>query len=105
MNFRVHEEARAEAIGAAADYEAACHGLGSEFTDRTQEALRQIKIAPRRFAKLESTLLSGEIRRYLLTPRFPYVIIYEVHADLIEVLAVAHGRRMPDSWVSRRETD
>src|SRR5690606_6516434 len=103
MNFRVHQEARAEAVGAAADYEALCHGLGAEFTTMTKEAFRQIKLTPRRFAKLESTRLSGEIRRYLLTPRFPFVIIYEVRDEVIEVLAVAHGSRMPDYWTSRRD--
>lgn len=105
MNFRVHEGARAELIGAASSYEAARPGLGTEFTDLVLEAFRQIEAAPRRFAKLETTKLTGEIRRRLLTPRFPYLIIYEVQADLIQVLAVAHGSRMPDYWSERREQD
>jgi plasmid stabilization system protein ParE len=105
MNFRVHEDARAELVGAASSYEAARPGLGTEFTDLVLEAFQQIEIAPRQFAKLESTKLTGDIRRRLLAPRFPYIIIYEVRADLIEVLAVAHGSRIPDYWAERREED
>lgn len=103
MNFRVHEDARAELVGAASSYEAARPGLGTEFTDLVLEAFKQIEIAPRRFAKLETTTLLGEIRRRLLTPRFPYVIVYEVQPESIQILAVAHGSRMPDYWAKRRE--
>lgn len=105
MNFRVHEDARAELIGAASSYQAARPGLGAEFTDLVLEAFQQIEAAPRRFAKLETTKLPGDIRRRLLTPRFPYLIIYEIQPDLIQVLAVAHGSRMPDYWAERREQD
>jgi toxin ParE1/3/4 len=105
MNFQVHEAARAELIGVASSYEAARLGLGTEFTELVLEAFQQIEIAPRRFAKLETTKLPGEIRRRLLTPRFPYLIIYEIQPDLIQVLAVAHGSRLPDYWSERREQD
>jgi plasmid stabilization system protein ParE len=103
MNFRVHEEAYAELIGAAGSYEAAREGLGEAFTDRVLEAFTQISRHPRRFAKLEFTQVQGEVRRYLLQPKFPHLIIYEVHPDLIEVLAVAHGSREPDYWARRKD--
>jgi hypothetical protein len=63
---------------------------------------RQIEQHPRRFAKLETTQLEGEIRRSLLR-RFPYLVIYEVHPDIIDVLAVAHASRLPDYWADRRK--
>ncbi|WP_417738002.1 type II toxin-antitoxin system RelE/ParE family toxin [Rosistilla oblonga] len=37
--------------------------------------------------------------------RFPYVIVYRVATDRIEILAVAHGRRKPGFWKERLETD
>jgi plasmid stabilization system protein ParE len=67
-----------------------------------EDAFRQIEQHPRRFAKLETIPFEGEIRRFLLR-KFPYLVIYEIHPDLVEVLAVAHASRMPDYWVDRRK--
>ena len=33
--------------------------------------------------------------------KFPYVLIYEVRADAIEFVAIAHGRREPGYWLGR----
>jgi hypothetical protein len=60
MNFRVHEDARAELVGAASSYEALRPGLGTELTDLVLKAFQQIEAAPRRFAKLETTKLPGK---------------------------------------------
>jgi len=43
----------------------------------------------------------GKQRRYLFR-RFPYSIIYQVTADELRVIAVAHQRRRPGYW-SKRE--
>jgi toxin ParE1/3/4 len=40
-------------------------------------------------------------RRYLMH-RFPFVVVYRLFPDRIQVIAVAHGRRKPDYW--RRRT-
>jgi toxin ParE1/3/4 len=40
-------------------------------------------------------------RKYLLR-RFPYAVIYRVTDEAIEVVAVAHGRRRPGYWKTRR---
>ncbi|QDV70595.1 hypothetical protein Poly24_43190 [Rosistilla carotiformis] len=42
--------------------------------------------------------------RYLMK-RFPYVIVYRVATDRIEILAVAHGRQKPGFWKERLKTD
>jgi len=102
MKLRIHQKAHAEAVGGAAYYESQRSELGGAFLELVQDAFRQIEQHPRRFAKLETTQLEGEIRRCLLR-KFPYVIIYEVRSDLIEVLAVAHASRMPDYWADRRQ--
>jgi toxin ParE1/3/4 len=39
-------------------------------------------------------------RRYLLK-RFPYVVVYRVSADRIEIVAIAHGRRKTAYWAER----
>jgi toxin ParE1/3/4 len=40
-------------------------------------------------------------RRYNLR-RFPYSIIYQITADEIRILAVAHHRRRPGYWAQRK---
>jgi toxin ParE1/3/4 len=39
-------------------------------------------------------------RRYLLK-RFPYVVVYRVSTDRIDVVAIAHGRRKTACWAGR----
>ena len=104
MTFRVHKDARAEAVESADYYERQQAGLGAQFTDVVEVHLAKIKHTPQRFAKLETTRLKADIRRCLL-PRFPYLIIYEIVDDHIHVLAVAHASRRPDYWIKRRATD
>jgi len=104
MIVRVHQGARAEAIDAILGYEAIREGLGIRFSDRFSRSLAQIERNPRLFARLESTRLSGEIRRARL-PRFPYLVIYEFHANFVQILAVAHASREPDYWSSRRTAE
>lgn len=104
MIVRVHQDARSEAIDAIAGYETIREGLGVRFSDRFLRSLAQIERNPRLFSRLESTRLRGEIRRVRL-PRFPYLVVYEVHADFAQVLAVAHASREPDYWSSRRTSE
>ena len=40
-------------------------------------------------------------RRYILR-RFPYSIIYQVAAEELRILAVAHHRRRPGYWTQRK---
>lgn len=42
----------------------------------------------------------GTVRRLPLR-RFPYSIVYELRADEVRVLAVAHQRRRPGFWKGR----
>ena len=45
-------------------------------------------------------IFRGDRRRYLLR-RFPYSIIYQVTAEELRVVAVAHHRRRPGYWAIR----
>jgi hypothetical protein len=101
VRLELHPFADAEAMEAAHRYEDQQPGLGLDILVRLEDAYIKIVRTPRRFAKLETVPLEGEIRRALL-PRFPYLIIYEICDDLIHVLAVAHASRRPDYWIERR---
>ncbi|MCL4204555.1 MAG: hypothetical protein KJ000_18875 [Pirellulaceae bacterium] len=39
--------------------------------------------------------------RHYLMKRFPFVIVYRVTANHIEIVAVAHARREPGYWRKR----
>jgi plasmid stabilization system protein ParE len=41
-----------------------------------------------------------DTRRYLLK-RYPYVVVYRLTEDRIQVVAIAHGRRKPGYWTDR----
>jgi plasmid stabilization system protein ParE len=39
--------------------------------------------------------------RRVLLRRFPFMIVYRVTGDAVQVIAVAHGRRRPGYWRAR----
>lgn len=49
---------------------------------------------------LLGTVFRSTRRRYILR-RFPYSIIYQVTAEELRILAVAHHRRRPGYWAQR----
>lgn len=69
------------------------------FQEELQDAGRAIEVSPQRWADD----LFGT-RRYLMK-QFPFVIVYRVAADRIEIVAVAHGRRKPAYWKGRLGTE
>jgi toxin ParE1/3/4 len=70
--------------------------------DAVEAFIQEIEQA--RFAIQETpeswTEYSHGTRRYLLK-RFPYVVVYRVAADRIEIVAIAHGRRITAYWAER----
>src|SRR5262245_21306302 len=42
----------------------------------------------------------GNTRRFLLR-RFPFVVVYRVFSQRVQVVAVAHARRRPHYWIQR----
>jgi toxin ParE1/3/4 len=97
MNVRLSAGAREELLAAAAWYEDKRAGLGVELMAHIDAALVQIADRP------ESCSLWRRDRSYrskVLT-RFPYVIVFAVEADVINVIAIAHTRRQPGYWRNR----
>lgn len=50
---------------------------------------------------LRGAVFRGTRRRYILR-RFPYSVIYQVAAEELRILAVAHHRRRPGYWAHRK---
>jgi plasmid stabilization system protein ParE len=70
-------------------------GLGLEFLDELDGAVRRVVDFPLSFPEIERG-----IRRCRLA-RFPYGLIYGVDGETIVVLAVAHLHRQPRYWIGR----
>jgi plasmid stabilization system protein ParE len=90
-----HPEARAEYATAAFRYESQRPGLGHAFADAVERALSLIREFPE-----VGTPSSGAARRVLVR-RFPYVIVYRVEPELVQIVAIADARREPDYWRHR----
>jgi plasmid stabilization system protein ParE len=76
-------------------YNGQATGLGREFLDEVDRAVRRIVSFPMSCPEIEP-----EMRRCLLA-RFPYGLIYGVNQNIIVVVAVAHLHREPHYWVDR----
>ena len=90
-----HPEAADEAQAAVDWYAKRSIRAAQRFLEELEIAIAGIEQAPDRWPRFD-----GEARRVLLR-RFPYLVIYRVLPDRIEILAVAHGRRRPGYWRDR----
>jgi plasmid stabilization system protein ParE len=90
------EEALDEAAAAARWYAERSATAATAFSEEIDAAESAILRLPDAWPRHDH-----DTRRYLLR-RFPFSIVYRVEADRILVVAVAHGRRRPGYWRSRR---
>jgi plasmid stabilization system protein ParE len=91
-----HPLAEAELTSTGQYYEGIADGLGADFlreAERTQSFLVQ-------FPGVGRQLTDGS--RRVALQRFPYHLVYRLDPDRIWILAVAHHRRQPGYWHSRR---
>ena len=87
--------AAADLEEAALWYEAQRPGLGREFLDAAEAAVKQVMATPRGFA------VAYKDRRRVLLARFPYSIVYRLIDDDVVVIAVVHAKRNPRVWRRR----
>lgn len=95
MRVISHPEADQELEAAALWYEQRELGLGNAFLDEFEETVRRIVAEPERWRKIE-----GENRK-LNFNRFPYAIVYSLHAEAIYIKAIMHLHRRPFYWEGR----
>jgi hypothetical protein len=98
--WRDHEAARAELLEAARFLEDERAGLGEQFMDAVEAALRSIVDSPlawglRRGRRYDPPVHSRSV------VGFRYDIKYIVIGDDIVVIAYAHERRRPGYWTAR----
>ncbi|MCI0538067.1 MAG: type II toxin-antitoxin system RelE/ParE family toxin [Verrucomicrobiales bacterium] len=92
-----HRLAAAELIESARFYDQRRIGLGDEFLSAVDGVLELIRAQPELGRRGPLGTLS------LRTRRFPFRVVYELQADRIWVVAVAHLSRRPSYWAGRLE--
>lgn len=95
MEIEIHPEAVLELREATLYYQGQQVGLGERFLSSVQESLTRISNFPESFPVVFNNVRQCKIRR------FPYAIIYRLHVNYVQVIAIAHSRRKPQYW-SRR---
>ena len=93
----VHSKARKELNRAIGYYERQKRGLGLDLLGEVEETIFRIQADPWIGSPYKETEF-----RYLLVPRFPYVIYYTDFPEGLWVVAIAHGRRKPGYWRRRK---
>ena len=95
-SVRLHPDAITEAKAAYEWYAERNPSAANAFISELNQAISQIQNGP----ELWTMHLRGT-RKFLLR-RFPYGVVYRIAQSNIQVIAVAHGRRRPGYWKSRR---
>jgi hypothetical protein len=94
--LRFHPEADLDVLNATLWYEEQRLGLGTEFLEQLSFLFERIANMPFQFPAID-----GPIRRALLH-RFPYGVYFDPKNEEVNVLAVLHLLRYPDTWKERR---
>jgi toxin ParE1/3/4 len=93
----IRPEAETDLAEAYRWYEDQKEGLGDKFLERVREQFDTIVAMPDIYA-----VVDRGVRRCKLK-RFPYVVYYRQAHGRIEILAVLHGKRRPETWRTRLE--
>src|SRR5438105_10124230 len=95
MKLEFHPDAEEEFLEAVSYYEAHVPGLGERLDAQVRIAAALLLELPDIGPSIDSEL------RKLVLDRFPYYLIYNVSAETVYVVAVAHERRKPGYWKAR----
>ena len=91
--------ARLELLEAVNYYESQGIGLGAKFSAEVWRTIERMEEDPYRLRPLPNGA------RRCLTHIFPYSIVYEILAERIVIVAIAHGSRRPGYWSRRLKRD
>jgi plasmid stabilization system protein ParE len=96
-----HPEAAAELRAAALWYDERRAGLGDELVEEVRALSQRITASPTTYATWPGLSRPASPIRRALVDRFPYALAFEVEAERIFILAVAHAKRRPLYWLRR----
>jgi len=97
MRLEILREAEEELSSAIEWYETAEPGLGQHFKEEVRARLIWIQNNP------ELPRLRSKGYRRVNLHVFSYYIAYFIWQENIWVVAIAHGHRLPEYWIERKE--
>jgi plasmid stabilization system protein ParE len=95
MELRFDPAARAEYVAAVERYKAESAVRGREFAEEFRAAIDAVLAFPRSFAADPDGVRKRALRKS------PYVLVYRVNDETVEVIACAHSSRKPGYWRDR----
>ena len=90
-----HPAALAEVEDAEAWYAAEREELGDAFVADLEATVVRVASFPKAFPERWAGVRQAPLRR------FPYVLVFRLVGDRVQVIAVAHGHRKPRYWAGR----
>lgn len=94
-SIELHEIAGDELWDAVDWYDSQKVRLGKEFARELQEVMNLVKVNSHQFPK------AFKDKRKAVLQRFPYVVVFEIHGNTVNVLAIFHTSRDPKIWKER----
>ena len=91
----IRPDAQVDLLNARDWYDRQRPGLGDVFEEAVEAFLDLIKVLPQLYAVTLRDVRQGKVKK------FPYVVYYRVFANHIEVIAMLHGGRNPQTWQAR----
>ena len=100
-NVRFHPLATAEVVEAQLWYEDRVAGLGARFVDALRATTERAARWPNAGSPTDRDDSGDPLQRRVALAGFPYVVVYRVDGEDVEILAVHHERRRPSYWADR----
>ncbi len=95
MKYEFHPEAELKFYQTTFRNEAEVPQLGLRFPDEIERVIQLLLEHPWLGLRVDENHCHFELRK------FPFSLVYATGADIILVVAIAHGNRKPDYWRSR----
>jgi plasmid stabilization system protein ParE len=102
-DVRFHPLATAEVVEAQLWYEDRVDGLGDRFLASLRMATNRAARWPNTGAPVRVDAAGSVLERTVGMRGFPYIVVYRVRDEEVDVLAVHHERRRPMYWADRGE--
>jgi plasmid stabilization system protein ParE len=93
--LEIHPDAFEEFKSAVVWYKERSKSAAIGFAAEVDRALELVSESPERWPSDEQG-----VRRFVLN-RFPFAIVYRMTKSTIQIVAIAHGHRLPAYWKSR----
>jgi plasmid stabilization system protein ParE len=94
MIFVFHPNAAEEIEQTTAFYKKQQVGLEKRFIEDLENGIEKVCAHPLRYKIVED-----DVRKWLA--HFPYLLIYQLQSEQVEIIALMHLRKQPDYWKNR----